>query len=146
MLTDAERQTMQSKNRLIMIESGIICGVLVAGSRPLSGEPLAAILFFCAMLGVFRFMLFCIAFHNRTADISVPVPAGWLVSLTPLLMLPAMWFFPGGMGMAALTVFLFDLLLAGTVVRRWPVEPVSQSTSDAERESTVAVSTAAESA
>ena len=146
MLTDAEKQTMQSKNCLIVIGLGAICGLLLADFRPLSGEPLAAILFLCVMLGLFRFMLFCVAFHNRATDMSVPVAAGWLVSLAPLLMLPAMWFFPDGMGMAALTVFLFDLLLAGTVVRRWPVEPFSQSTSNSEQELAVAVSTAGESA
>ena len=146
MLTDAERQTMQSKNCLTMTGSGTICGLLLAGSKPLSGDPLAAILFFCAMLGVFRYMLLSVAYHNRATDMSLPVGVGWLVSSSPLLMLLAIWFFPGGIGMAALTVFLFDLLLAGTVVRRWPVEPVSKSTSDAEQEPTVAVSTAGKSA
>lgn len=141
MLTDAEKQTMQSKNCLVMIGSGIFCGLLLADSRPLSGEPLAAIIFLCAMLGLFRFVLFCVAFHNRATDISVPVPAGWLVSLAPLSMLPAIWFCPNTMGMPALTLFLFDLLLAGTVVRQWPVEPISESNSKSEQEVDLPVAT-----
>ena len=146
MLTDEERQTMQNKNCLAMVQTGILSGLVVADFRAQCGDPLEEILCLCVVVGFFRFILLSVAYHNRAADMSVPVGVAWLVSLAPLLMLPAMWFFPDGMGMAALTVFLFDLLLAGTVVRRWPVEPFSQSTSNSEQELAVAVSTAGESA
>lgn len=145
MLSNAEKDTMQSKNCLIVLGIGIVFGLLVIRCKPLAGESLGPIIVFCAILGLFHLFCFWVCYQNRASDFLVPLGAGWLAFLAPFSMLPAIWFFQDSMETATVSWILFNSLVAVTLVRRWPVEPASESESGTQGPTSVTGSTGTES-
>ena len=113
--------------------------------KPLAGESLGPIIVFCAILGLFHLFCFWVCYQNRASDFLVPLGAGWLAFLAPFSMLPAIWFFQDSMETATVSWILFNSLVAVTLVRRWPVEPASESESGTQGPTSVTGSTGTES-